>query len=191
MDDNLTVTISEDEPHRQGVHKDVVTLFNDETERGWVPLGNVRVSDGLWKLLRRRRDEPSCEAGAPTDTGAGHRYLVGGEIGRGGMGIVFEGWDAQLQRSVAIKIMDRVQQSRAAGLQWFFREARLASQLQHPGIVAIHEFTLTAQGQLSAVASLVGGVVGQEVLKFVTHIQQWCVLCVCVCVCVCVFVCVC
>ena len=57
MDDNLTVTISEDEPHRQGVHKDVVTLFNDETERGWVPLGNLRVSDGLWNLLHRRRDE--------------------------------------------------------------------------------------------------------------------------------------
>jgi hypothetical protein len=60
MDDNLTVTISDDEPHRQGVLKDFVTLFNDETERGWVPLGNVRVSDGLWNLLRRRRDEPSC-----------------------------------------------------------------------------------------------------------------------------------
>ena len=157
MDDNLTVTISEDEPHRQGVHKDFVTLFNDETERGWVPLGNLRVSDGLWNLLHRRRDEPSCEAGGPTGTSAGHRYLVGREIGRGGMGIVFEGWDAQLQRSVAIKIMDRVQQSRTVGLRWFFREARLASQLQHPGIVAIHEFDLTASGQAFIVMQLLTG----------------------------------
>ena len=168
MDDNLTVTISGDEPHRQGVLKDFVTLFNDEAERGWVPLGNVRVSDGLWNLLRRRRDEPSCEAGGPTDTLAGHRYLVGRVIGRGGMGIVFEGWDAQLQRSVAIKIMDRVQQSRDVGLRWFFREARLASQLQHPGIVAIHEFDLTASGQAFIVMQLLTG----ETLKHIQHFDR-------------------
>ena len=171
MDDNLTVTMSEDKPHQQGVLKDFVTVFNDETARGWVPLGNVRVSDGLWNLLRRRRDEPSCEADRPTGPdrqAAGHRYLVGREIGRGGMGIVFEGWDAQLQRSVAIKIMDRVQQSRAAGLRWFFREARLASQLQHPGIVAIHEFDLTASGQAFIVMQLLTG----QTLKLILANRQ-------------------
>lgn len=157
MDDDLTVTISEDERSRRGDSKDFVTLFKDENDRGWTPLGDVRVSDGLWTLLRRRRDEPFCADGSPPGKAAGHRYLVGRELGRGGMGIVFEGWDAQLQRSVAIKIMDQSQQGRPAGLRWFFREARLASQLQHPGIVAIHEFDLTSQGQAFIVMQLLTG----------------------------------
>ena len=157
MDDNQTVTMSEEQGHLQAGEKDFVTLFKDEAERGWLPLGEARVSDGLWGLLRRRRDEPSCASGAPSGQAIGHRYLVGREIGRGGMGIVFEGWDAQLQRSVAIKIMDRKQEGRPAGLRWFFREARLASQLQHPGIVAIHEFDLTTQGQAFIVMQLLTG----------------------------------
>ena len=161
MDDNLTVTILGDGPHRQGGSEDLVTLikdeFKDDADRGWAALGEARVSDGLWKLLRRRRDEPSCEAGDPAESGAGYRYLVGRELGRGGMGIVFEGWDAQLQRSVAIKIMDQMQQDRPAGLRWFFREARLASQLQHPGIVGIHEFDLTTHGQAFIVMQLLSG----------------------------------
>lgn len=164
MDDNQTVTIPADDPRRQGMLEDFVTLFKDETDRGWAALGDVRVSDGLSGLLRRRRDEPSLEDVGPTGNAAGHRYLVGRELGRGGMGIVFEGWDAQLQRSVAIKIMDRSQQSRPAGLRWFFREARLASQLQHPGIVAIHEFDLTSHGQAFIVMQLLTGRTLKQIL---------------------------
>lgn len=157
MDDNRTVTIVGETPPHQVSAGDFVTLFQDEPDRGWAPLGDVRVSDGLWSLLRRRREEPSCDDHPASANSAGHRYLVGRELGRGGMGIVFEGWDAQLQRSVAIKLMDQAQQSRPAGLRWFFREARLASQLQHPGIVAIHEFDLTSQGQAFIVMQLLSG----------------------------------
>jgi len=167
MDDNLTVTMSEEEALRQAGVKEFVTLFNDAADRPWTPLGAVRVSDGLWDLLRRRPDEPSCGEGVMAGTAekaAGHRYLVGKEIGRGGMGIVFEGWDAQLQRSVAIKIMDHKQQGRPAGLRWFFREARLASQLQHPGIVAIHEFDLTTAGQAFIVMQLLSGQTLKQIL---------------------------
>lgn len=172
MEDNLTVTMSEAEAQRQGVVKDFVTLFKDEPDRGWAPLGDLRVSDGLWDLLRRRRDEPSCDDGDPTEPAekaSGHRYLVGREIGRGGMGIVFEGWDAQLQRRVAIKIMDGKQQGRPAGLRWFFREARLASQLQHPGIVAIHEFDMTAAGQAFIVMQLLTGQTLKHILADRQH----------------------
>ena len=164
MEDNPTVTILGEGPHRPAASEDFVTLLRDEGDAAWVPLGDMRVSDGLWKLLRRRRDEPSCDPGSQTEAAAGHRYLVGRELGRGGMGIVFEGWDAQLQRSVAIKIMDQAQLGRPAGLRWFFREARLASQLQHPGIVAIHEFDLTSKGQAFIVMQLLSGRTLKQIL---------------------------
>ena len=157
MDDDLTAAMPDEQSTEAIASKDCVTLFRDDRERAWVPLGEARVCDGLWSLLHRRQGEPSCHEDIGESHASGHRYLVGREIGRGGMGVVLEGWDAQLQRSVAIKLMERTQQARPAALLWFFREARLASQLRHPGIVAIHEFDLTAQGQPFIVMQLLTG----------------------------------
>ncbi len=65
-------------------------------------------------------------------------YVVRGEIGRGGMGIVYRGYDATLARDVALKVIppgvadDEVKRAR------FLREARSAAQLQHPAIVPVY-----------------------------------------------------
>lgn len=167
MDDDRTLLVPAAPPaaDRGGV-ADCVTLFRDDSddtvaEHRWRPLGDVRVGDGLWALLDRRPEEPHSPG---DDAGPAHRYLIGRQIGRGGMGVVFEGWDAQLQRSVAIKLMDQSRQARRAGLLWFFREARIASQLRHPGIVAIHEFDLTPQGQPFIVMQLLTGRTLKEIL---------------------------
>ena len=168
MDDDLTATMPDGHASGANAPDDCVTLFRDEGEPAWVSLGEERVCGGLWSLLRRRQDEPSCRDDVREALAPGHRYLIGREIGRGGMGVVFEGWDAQLQRSVAIKLMDRKQESRPVGLLWFFREARLASQLRHPGIVAIHEFDLTDQGQPFIVMQLLTG----QTLKHMLALRQ-------------------
>jgi eukaryotic-like serine/threonine-protein kinase len=157
MDDDLTATMPDGHPPGASATTDCETLFRDEGEHAWMSLGEERVCEGLWGLLRRRKNEPSCRDDVRDALAPGHRYLIGSQIGRGGMGVVFEGWDAQLQRSVAIKLMDRKQEARPVGLLWFFREARLASQLRHPGIVAIHEFDLTDQGQPFIVMQLLTG----------------------------------
>ncbi len=67
------------------------------------------------------------------------RYRVLEEIGRGAMGAVFKGYDATLDREVAIKVL-------APHLVWdsqfverFLREARVAARLHHPNIVAIYD----------------------------------------------------
>src|SRR5580693_3100962 len=66
-------------------------------------------------------------------------YEIVAPIGAGGMGEVYHARDARLERGVAIKILraafseDRERPSR------FEREARLASALNHPNIVTIHE----------------------------------------------------
>lgn len=65
------------------------------------------------------------------------KYHVIRAAGSGGFGTVFEGYDIELDRNVAIKICasdDEVQ------LERFRREARVVSQLKHPNIALVHDF---------------------------------------------------
>jgi len=84
------------------------------------------------------------------------RYRIGSEIGRGGMGVVFAGWDTQLERPVAIKVL-AVNSRRPAQTQRFLREARIASRLNHPGIMAVHEFGMSGNGLAFIVMRLLDG----------------------------------
>lgn len=60
------------------------------------------------------------------------------EIGRGGMGIVFEAVDRLLKRRVAVKIMLRASDLSASSIVRFRREAELAASISHPSIVPVH-----------------------------------------------------
>ena len=59
-------------------------------------------------------------------------------IGRGGMGIVFEGVDRILNRTVAIKVLSPHLVSDADAKNRFLREAQAAAALSHENVVAIH-----------------------------------------------------
>lgn len=67
----------------------------------------------------------------------GH-YEIRGMLGQGGFGTVYQAWDSELERFVALKIpRDR---SRArANAQAFLREARAAASIVHPNIVSVFE----------------------------------------------------
>ena len=167
MDDSQTIPMPDDASRLRQAARDCVTLLKDDgtsgdgTGPGWRPLGDARVSDGLRNLLGR----PRAAAAATESASSDHRYRIGRELGRGGMGVVFEGWDAQLQRSVAIKLLDDPGRLRPAAVAWFFREARIASRLQHPGIVEIHEFDVSAAGQAFIVMQLLSGSTLKQRLK--------------------------
>jgi len=65
-------------------------------------------------------------------------YVIEEQIGAGGMGLVFRARDMRLDRHVAIKVIHP--KSTSPQLQAaFLREARLASSLNHPGIVTIYD----------------------------------------------------
>ena len=71
------------------------------------------------------------------------KYEIRRELGRGAMGIVYEGWDPGIGRRVAIKTVKRDQLDRkeaAEVLARFQREAQAAGKLTHPNIVGIYEF---------------------------------------------------
>jgi serine/threonine-protein kinase len=61
------------------------------------------------------------------------------EIGRGGMGAVYRGYDGQLDRHVAVKVLAPYLVWEEEFVERFFREARAAARLKHPGIVTIHD----------------------------------------------------
>ena len=64
------------------------------------------------------------------------RFRVGRKLGAGGQGTVYLCLDPELQRRVAIKVLN---QSTAGEEQGFLREARAISQIQHPNIVSIFD----------------------------------------------------
>jgi hypothetical protein len=72
-------------------------------------------------------------------TGRIRQYRLEGELGRGGMGIVFRAHDEHLQRTVALKLLLAKEQASAEQLQRFRSEAEILAQLQHPNIVQIFE----------------------------------------------------
>lgn len=87
---------------------------------------------------------------------AADRYRIGRELGRGGMGIVFEAWDTQLDRPVAVKLLAGSREH-PGRIRRFLREARIASRLDHPGVMPIHEFGLEGDGQAFIVMGLLRG----------------------------------
>lgn len=69
----------------------------------------------------------------------GTRYQVVRLLGRGGMGSVYLARDLTLHRVVALKVLRGELREMNDGRERFRREARIAAQLTHPGIVPIHE----------------------------------------------------
>jgi Tol biopolymer transport system component len=67
------------------------------------------------------------------------RFLVRSPIGRGGMGEVYEAFDPELQRTVAIKCIAPSRLGSAHAVDSLIREARGVSALNHPGIVTVYE----------------------------------------------------
>jgi eukaryotic-like serine/threonine-protein kinase len=66
-------------------------------------------------------------------------YEVIGELGRGGMGVVYKARHLKFQRLVALKMILAGQHAGAQREARFLAEARAVARLQHPNIVQVHE----------------------------------------------------
>jgi eukaryotic-like serine/threonine-protein kinase len=94
----------------------------------------------------------------------GGRYVLRGELGRGGMATVHRAVDEVLEREVAIKLLHAHLADDPAFLDRFRREARAAAALDHPNVVAVHDWGETDEGAY-LVLQLVEGPSLREVLR--------------------------
>jgi serine/threonine protein kinase len=67
------------------------------------------------------------------------RYRILKKLGAGGMGTVFLAEDTRMRRKVALKVPHFTPGTRAAGLERFQREARLAGSIDHPNFCPVHD----------------------------------------------------
>ncbi len=85
------------------------------------------------------------------------RYRVDAVLGRGGMGVVYEGTHTWTQRKLAIKVLQpHVAQSEIA-VKRFFQEARAAAALSHPNVVDVLDLGLDEAGDAYIVLERLAG----------------------------------
>jgi serine/threonine-protein kinase len=95
-------------------------------------------------------------AAPPLPAPAG-RYQLGEEIGRGGMGEVHRARDPHLDRELAVKVLSGDGHDHPELLRRFVEEAQVCSQLQHPGIVPVHDLGTLPDGRPFFAMKLVKG----------------------------------
>ena len=104
------------------------------------PLFVRGASAGLTQKLGEKSPAASIAPSPPEGTtpAALGPYEIRGIIGAGGMGIVYQGWDARLNRSVAVKTLKPELAKEPAFCERFLREARAVASLSHPNVTQIY-----------------------------------------------------
>ncbi|MBI3549367.1 MAG: serine/threonine protein kinase [Elusimicrobia bacterium] len=92
----------------------------------------------------------------PAATVLAGNFVIERELGRGGMGIVFEATDLSLRRKVAIKQLRQEIQEQVQEVEVLLNEARMVAKLKHPNIVEIHT-VFREKGQVYLVFEYVTG----------------------------------
>jgi hypothetical protein len=85
------------------------------------------------------------------------RYAVIKKLGAGSFGEVYQAFDADLKRNVAIKVPYAHLVSRAGDADSYLAEAQNVARLDHPGIVPVYDVGRTPDGQCYVVSKLIPG----------------------------------
>jgi eukaryotic-like serine/threonine-protein kinase len=85
------------------------------------------------------------------------KYRIDGEIGRGGMGAVYRATHVMLNKTVAVKTIKPDLVDSTETVQRFQREARAATSLEHPNIVAVYDLGQAEDGALYIAMEFVNG----------------------------------
>lgn len=113
------------------------------------------------RLARGARDEAPAAAADAGRRALDAQYDVVEQIGEGGMGMVYRGWDKVLKRPVAVKRLRAELQRNARERERFIREAELVASLHHPHIVEIYTIIRNAEDTYLVFEYIVGMTVHQ------------------------------
>lgn len=123
------------------LQNDVMSLLNAHFQAGTFlekPFVNLTSTNGFKKNVETLQDRSGSSLG---------RYQLVRRLGAGGMGEVYLGRDAQLQRDVGIKLLNSVHTSDPKWNARFQREAMAAGAVNHPNILTVHEISLADEVQ--------------------------------------------
>ena len=118
----------------------------------------------------------ASEPGAPNSGEQGDiskigRYEVVVELGRGGMGMVVKARNPDLNKLVAIKVLNSAGLIDGTSIERFKIEAKAGSQFSHPNVVSIFDFGVTADGSPYMVMEYIAGESLQDKLTAETKVQ--------------------
>ncbi|MEP6859911.1 MAG: serine/threonine-protein kinase [Deltaproteobacteria bacterium] len=100
-------------------------------------------------------EEPvAFELVAGTDVGG---YVIDGELGRGGMGVVYSARHPVIGKRAAIKVLKPSLSNNPATIERFIQEARSVNAIGHPNIVDIFDFDMLPDGRRFLVMDLLEG----------------------------------
>jgi len=109
----------------------------------YLPRHNVKAWSVLDKAEAKQRTHPyilGVTGVVPTDLASAlaERYDLRGVLGRGGMAVVYMGYDRRHQREVAIKVL-RPDIASVIGADRFLKEIQIVARLVHPHILSLHD----------------------------------------------------
>jgi formylglycine-generating enzyme required for sulfatase activity/serine/threonine protein kinase len=132
------------------------------------PAGERVQSTATGELMAKLAQAPKLDA---------QRFVLDGELGQGGMGLVLRVHDQFLNRRLAMKVLlqrgaprdDDEKRLSHQLLGRFLEEAQVTSQLDHPGVVPVHELGLDQTGKVYFTMRMVKGRTASEVFADAFH----------------------
>ena len=115
---------------------------------------------------------PGAKLGSESDTDFYAEYELLGEIGRGGMGVIYKAFQPELNRTVALKVIHSVSHGGAAARKRFEAEVKVAARLSHPNIVPVFDVGVMDGCPSFSMEFFSGGTLAQLLARQVVPIDE-------------------
>ena len=128
--------------------------YHDQVEALFDQCSSARPADAAAAIETGPDSGPGGDNQVPARLG---RYRVDKLLGKGGFGVVYQGYDEELERAVAIKVPRRDRLTRPGDAEAYMAEARVVARLEHPHIVPVLDVGRSDDGLCFVVSRFIAG----------------------------------